>query len=388
MRYDLARLDGDVTYAPGITRSKDCFYWRPSAAAVKAGYRRDLHKLPGKAGDGRDADRAARCRELTRDLIRWASGVDQPRIDPASWGYLIARYRSDEYSPFREVKANTAHGYRGTLARLEAALGATSVASTTQPVLKAMQKAMQDKGRSVHYIKQTFTMMRVLAGYGVAIDLPGAGRVREILGVMRIASPRPKSVHPTQDQVLAVIAAADAAGDSAFALGISLQWWLTLRAVDVRGQYLAGRWADGLTWDMVSKDLCTIRKVISKTARSFPEAIAFDITPLADVRRRLDAIPMDQRIGPVIKAKGKPLTPREWSHKWRKHAATAGLPTDLKAMDTRSGALNHSRNLGADPYTLRDQAGHASLATTEGYVRGRNDSINKVIQLRAERSAN
>jgi hypothetical protein len=284
MRFDLTRLDGDPTYAPGITRAKDCFYWRPSAAAVAAGYAKGLHKLPGKAGDGLDLDRAARCRELTRDMLRWASGADAPRVTLGSWHYLIGRYKSDEFSPFHEVKPNSASHYRKIMARLEAALGASLVADTNHEVLKRMERAMREKGRSVHFIKSVFTMLRILSGYGVIIDCPGAVRVREILGAMRIAAPRPKMMAPTQDQVLAVIAAADQAGHHAFALGISLQWWLTLRAVDVRGQWLDGRWADGLTWDMVSKDMTTIRKVISKTAKSFPDAIAFDITPLTDVR--------------------------------------------------------------------------------------------------------
>jgi integrase len=385
MRYDLTRLDGDLTYAPGITRAKDCFYWRPSTQAVAAGYAKGLHKLPGKAGDGLDLDRAARCRELTRDMLRWASGADAPKVTLGSWHYLIGRYKSDEFSPFHEVKDNSRHSYRRIMARLEAALGASLVADTNHEVLKRMERAMREKGRSVHFIKSVFTMLRILSGYGVIIDCPGAARVREILGAMRIAAPRPKQNAPTQDQVLAVIAAADRAGHSAFALGISLQWWLTLRAVDVRGQWLAKRWADGLTWDMVSKDMTTIRKVISKTARSFPDAITFDISPLADVRARLDAIPLDRRVGPVITdAKGRPYKDGEWARMWKKHAAAAGVPSNLKAMDIRSGALNHSRALGMDAYTLRDQAGHATIQTTEGYVRGRNDTMNRVIQLRAK----
>ena len=383
MNYNLERLDDDPAYAPGIGKSKQHFYWRPSKTLVKAGYHKQAIKLDGEAGDSRDMERAAKCRDLTRQMLRWASGDDTPRLVNGTWLWLIARYKSDEFSPFKEVKANTREGYLHSLARWEAGIGAVKIADTDLVALKRWQQAMQKSERSVAYIKRAFTMLRIVTGYGVAIKAPGARDVRDILGELRIKSPRPRTSSPTQAQIEAIIASADAAGHHGFALGLVMQWWLTLRAVDVRGQWLEGRWADGLTWDMISKDFTIITKTPSKTERSAPEAMIFDITPLENLRARLMAIPMDQRIGPVIKLEsGQPFKRRYWAELFRTHARAAGVPDEVWGMDTRAGALNHAVGLGASPYDVRNQANHASLDTTDRYMRGRSESASRVIALR------
>lgn len=383
MNFDLARLDGDPTYAPGLVRSKQHFYWRPAKTMVRAGYHKDATKLPGVAGDGCDLDRAAKCRDLTRQMLRWADGNDKPRVEVGTWLWLIGRYKSDEFSPYREVKANTREAYRNGMAAWETGIGAVRIADTDDVALKRWQKAMQANGRSVAYIKRAFTMLRIITGYGVQIKAPGARDVKDILGEMRIKAPRPRTSSPSQAQIEAIIASADAAGHTGFALGLSLQWWLTLRAVDVRGQWLEGRWADGLTWDMISKDMTIITKTPSKTERTAPEALMFDITPLENIRARLQSIPLDQRVGPVIKQpNGVPFQRRRWAELFRHHAQAVGVPDDVWGMDTRAGALNHALRLGASPYDVRNQANHASLDTTDRYVRGRSESVSKVIQLR------
>jgi len=386
MLYNLDRLDNDPAYAPGIAKAKQHYYWRPSKALVKAGYSKMPYKLDGEVGDGRDLERAAKCRDLTRQMLRWASGDDTPRLIQGTWLWLIARYKSDEFSPFKEVKANTREGYLHSLSRWEAGIGAVKIADTDLVALKRWQKAMQEGSRSVAYIKRAFTMLRIITGYGVAIKAPGARDVRDILSELRIKAPRPRTSNPTQAQIEAIITSADAAGHTGFALGLVMQWWLTLRAVDVRGQWLEGRWADGLTWDMISKDYTVLTKTPSKTERSAPEAMVFDITPLDDLRARLQAIPADQRVGPVIKLQnGQPFKRRYWAALFRLHAKAAGVPDDVWGMDTRAGALNHAVGLGASPYEVRNQANHASLDTTDRYMRGRSESASRVIQLRANK---
>lgn len=387
MDYDLSRLDGDPAYAPGLSRAKGFCYWRPSPSLVKQGYSKQRYKLPGREGDGQDHARAALCRQYTRDMLRWASGETKPLVDVGTWGWLIGRYRSDEFSPFQEVKENTRDDYRFSLGRWEDAIGKTRITETDLPEIKRWQRAMQDNGRSVSYIKRMFTVLRIVAGYGKQLRADGARDVVDILSEMRIKTPKPRTIAPSEAQVLAVIAKADEAGDKAFALGIALQWWLTLRAVDVRGQYLgkgsSARWADGLTWDMIDRDITTLTKTPSKTEQSLPDALVYDLTLLPDVRARLQDIPLEQRVGPVIRDRnGRPYNKRDWARIWRKHANAAGLPEELKMMDTRAGALSHARRLGVSGFDLRDQANHASIETTNRYIRGKNDTVNNVIALR------
>jgi integrase len=387
VHYNLSRLDSDPTYAPGISRAKQFFYWRPSAAFVKQGYSDQGYRLPGQAGDGLDLDRAAKCRELTRKMLLWASGNDRPKVEPGTWLWLIGRYKTDEFSPFQEVKANTRETYLFSLARWETAIGGTMIRSTDLPAIKRWQKAMQDNGRSLAYIKRMFTMLRIITGYGVQIKAPGARDVRDIFGEMRIKAPKPRSIAASEAQIMAVVAKADAAGYRAFSTGILFQWWLTLRAVDVRGQWLGmgaqKRWADGLTWDMLDSDLTTLRKAASKTEGTSGEVMLFDLTLLPDLRARLQAIPQDQRVGPVIKdATGKPFDQRQWPKLWRRFANRAGVPADVWLMDIRAGAINDAKRAGASQEDRQRQAGHASPEMTERYTREHDAVRNKVIQIR------
>jgi hypothetical protein len=385
MLFDKARLDaGDLTYLPGVCKVGASLYWRCTKKDAAAGY--SVKTVPlGKANDGQGDMIVRRAHSLTRDLMRWRDGLSGPKVEPGTWHWLIARYRSDDVSPYREVKPNTRVDYDVSLNRWVEAIGDVLVADCGHGDIKRWQIAMEAKGRSLHYIRAMFTKMRIVVGYGVMIEAAGANRLRDILGEMRFRAGGKRQVQATEAHVMAVVESADEAQDAGFALGALLQWWLTLRAVDVRGQWFTedgnSRWADGLTWDMI--DLPLIRKVPSKTARSMPDAIEWDLTPLPEVIARLEAIPTEQRVGPVIRqSNGRPFTQRLWAAHWRKHAQTAGVPDHVTMMDIRSGAMNHARSQGADLIAIRNQANHANASTTDRYMRGRQDDMNRVIELR------
>lgn len=396
-------LDGtNPAYAPGFRTTKGYCFWRASPAAVKRGYKPTRMKLPGRMGDGCDLQRAQMCRDFQREMLRWMNEGPKIHFPRDTWGWLIRRYLSDEISPFWDTKANTRDSYREVIERWEKAIGNTLIGATDFQRIRLWQKAMKDKGRSTSYINRMFTHLRIVASYGVAIRATGADAVKAILAEMRFKGAPPRSASPTGTQIAAIIAKADEAGERAFALGLTLQWSLTLRAVDVRGQWLrmrkgespsgitrgAFRWADGLTWDMIDRDMTTISKVPSKTADSLPEMLTFDISPLTDLRARLQAIP--GRVGPVIvdPRSGLPYRKEAWSALFRRFRDAAGVSSHITMMDTRAGAINDAKRLGASKIEMQHQANHASDSTTERYIRGRSDAVNRVIQIRAGTPAN
>lgn len=395
--FDMHALDGArPNYAPGQSETKGLFYWKAPKPALDQGYAFKRAKLPGCKGDGADLERARLCREYTREALCWLQDGDTSIHAKNTWGWLIQRYLTDELSPIRDVKANTRDVYTWHMNRWQDAIGASFVETTTYPVLKGWQRAMKDRGRSTAYIKRMFVHLRIVAGYGVSLRIPGAKDVKEILGEMRIAGAAARTQAPTATQMAAIIAKADAAGESVFALGLSLQWWLALRAVDVRGQWLrmskeetpsgivrgGFRWADGLTWDMLDREITTLTKVPSKTADKMPEPLVFDLTPVVDLRDRLLALP--HRVGPVIVDRhGMPYRKEFWGALFRRFRDEAGVPNTIWMMDTRAGAINDAKNKGASPIELQHQANHASLATTNRYIRERSDAANRVIQMRS-----
>lgn len=380
--YDLRRLDGDPTYAPGLTWVRETPWWRPTKADVKNGY-----PIKGVNLSWVDEDvLSAKCRALTRELLQWRAGTEKVR--PASWGWIIALYLTDELSPFWETKENTQASYREVLGRWQEGIGGALIENTNFETLKRWKRAMEQNGRSVAYIHRMFTHLRMVARYGLAVKPALFAEVTSVMssGALKVRAPKPRTVAPTPDQIEAIIAAAEET--PGFALGLSLQWWLALRAVDVRGQWLGPkgkqRWADGLTWDMIDLDALTIRKMVSKTERHDAMPMIWDISPLPDLVDRLRAVPVSRRVGPVVCSKaGKPFTVRHYRDLWEKYRAAAGVPPEVKLMDTRAGAINDAMAHGASRLQLQHAANHKDGATTERYIRAREAGANNVIRLRA-----
>ncbi|MBR9823070.1 MAG: recombinase [Rhodobacteraceae bacterium] len=409
MAYKEALWDGsDPSYAPGAVRSRNWWYWKPTAKFRKMGYPKTSVRLTGEEGDGQDLVRAREARELTREMLAFF-GADMSAHEVGTWGWLIHRYKTDRHSPIHGVKANTRQGYVIFMDKLDRAIGKVSIAATNYTVLCDLRDGMRDKGRSASYIKRIFTHLRILANYGALIEHEPAVKVASVLSGMRIQSPPKKSSAPTREQIRAIVDQADEQGLFAFATGLLLQWVFCLRAVDVRGHWLecdpkAGgvvrelarnrrqlhlprkfeRWQDGLTWDMFDEGLTGFSKTISKTSKSMPEPLWFDLTHAPELRSRLFMLSTRGRIGPVIVGERKemPYTRNGWTEAFIRCRRAAGIPETVKMMDTRSGGLTEAGKLGLDPFILRDAAGHSQVSTTDRYIRGRSDSIAKVVELR------
>lgn len=387
-------------YAPGLVIIKDRFaYWQAPKRYVKAGWDQPRHKLPDDP-----VERIALCRQYTRDLLNWWAYQQPASPDYGTWAYVIRRYRTDKYSPYARAKANTREGYDYTCNKWVAAIGHWKIDDLTFERLMEIEQAMRDKGRSDAYVARMFTQLRGLASYGSLIRETQAQcrPVKDMLALLRVRAPAGRSVAPTREQVEAVVAAADAAGQFAIATGWLLQFEFCLRAVDVRGQWLGGgtsntpldggiirdgkRWADGLTWDMFDADLSTFTKVISKTAKSLPEPYTFDLTSVPYLRARIARLRPAEAVGPVIVSRsGLPYTRNSWANTWVKYRRKAGIPDEIKVSDLRAGGLTEARELGANQFDLRDAAQHSNVSTTSKYVRGRSEASGKIVKLRQEK---
>lgn len=394
--------NSDPTYAPGLTPSKDWFYWVASKKFAALGYEPKREKLDGVKGDGRDLERAARCRALTRQMIRHFAGEDEPKIEVGTWAWIIHRYRTDKESPYQGVKGNTRQNYDMLCDAWEKAIGKASIANANYQAAMRWQNAMKDGGKSQDWIHRMFTMLRSVNNYGALIEHAECKRFKDVLSSMRIKVPKPAQTEGTPEQVLAIIAEADKAKLPMFALGCLMQWWWALRAVDVRGQWLdvkpgedaaivrdGKRWADGMTWDMIDADVTRLTKVISKTQNTTGTVKSFDLTQVPEIRERLLAVPKDKRVGPVIvnPTTGLPYSIYGWSNAWRRCRRAAGVPEHVKNMGTRSAAGTHGAETGADPFSLRDALGHGHVAMTDRYVRGGDKATARVIDLRRGKKA-
>lgn len=409
MTFDEERLRADPNYAPGLSWSGRFARWKAPRKYVEAGYPVKSVKLePGSPDDESQPARALACRQHTLDLLKWWKAQDESAVDYGTWAYVIGRYRTDPYSPYRETKANTRANYDYLLERWHGAIGHMRVSDLGWTQIKEIEHRMKAKGRSIAYVKRMMTMLRTVAKYGgFAINIPEAREVSTILSQMRFTTPQARNVVPTRDQVYAIVAQADAAGDEPVAAGLILQFELNLRAVDVRGQWfeiteaefrqggivrrverngsaIYSRWQDGLTWEMFTPDCTSFTKVMSKTERNDGEPYTFDLTPLPDLVQRLRRLRGRHPTGPVIVSGryGLPYEITAWSAAFRRYRDAAGVPSEVRAMDLRAGGITEAKEMGADPYSLRDAAQHKHLNTTDRYSRARSSSANRVVQLR------
>lgn len=407
-KIDEERLDRDPTYCPGISWSNGHATWR--SPRKYAGFTPPYVnlRLPGSPDDEHQPERARMCRDLTRRMLAWWRSQDEAAPDYGTWGYLIRRYRTDEFSPYQDVKGNTRSGYDYCCEFWVKVIGHMKVEDLTYTAIKEIEKTMRTRGRSVSNIKRMMTMLRTVAKYaGFGLGVKEAREVSAMLSEMRFRNAAQRSVAPSREQVYAIIDAAEAAGDLALSVAMRMQFELSLRAVDVRGQWLDitpeeyaqggivrqvkrgrkmlySRWQDGLTWEMFAPDLTSFTKVISKTEKSSPDPLTFDLTPLPDLVARLRRLRESRCTGPVVVTGryGLPYTQTAYAAAFRRFRAAAGVPDEVRAMDLRAGGITEAKVLGVDPYSLRDAAQHSQVSTTDRYTRSRSETIGKVVALR------
>ena len=387
--------DSDPLYAPLTNWREDRLYWRPSAAYRKLGFTQSV-RLPGKQGDGLDAVRAAEARRLTRDMLTKLNVTQD--VPAGTWAWAIHRYRTDAFSPYQDVKANTRADYNFSLDRWTTAIGHLQIGQMTYPQIKEIQRGMTDKGRSPAYIHRMMNTLRRVSGYvGAALKHKDAREVSGVLGEMRFRTSPKRQSAPTEAQILAVVAEADRRGMHRFATGLLTQWVFALRGVDVFGHWLVDggeggirkavkgkkgvteRWSDGLTADMFEPDCAGFHKTISKTVKSLPEPVRFDLTVVPVLRSRYAQHLEERPTGPVIfsEREGVPYTRGGRGQMFRKIADGLGLPKVIAMMDTRAGAITDAGLRGLAMSTLRDAAGHADERMTARYTRGREENIVK-----------
>jgi hypothetical protein len=398
MRFKEALWDeSDPHYAPCTTWGGNggrFLYWKAPARYVKAGYQIKSRLLgTGQRGDQVPAEWAMQARDMTREMLRWYDGADAPKTEPGTWHWLIGRYKSDPFSRYHEVQANTRIGYDQQLVLVDEAIGPIKISDTNYEMLMTIKSMKEAKGRSKDHIHRWFSTLSRLATHGVLIDAPGAARVKEIRSNMRIEKPAARTQIATRDQVFAIVAEADKDDMDVFAIGLLIQYWYQLRAIDVRGDYFDGVWERGIEWEHFNEDLSSFTKVISKTRRSLPEPHTFDLTLLPDLRARIirlfECLPEDQRCGPVTISprSGVPYTKSGWNQAWRRLRKRAGVDRNVWLMDTRAGALTEASQIeGVTPMQIRNAAQHQNLNTTSRYIRGRSKDLNRVVELRAAHS--
>ena len=103
----------------------------------------------------------------------------------------------------------------------------------------------------------------------------------------------------------------------------------------------------------------------------------------------LEAVPLDQRIGAIVKgAKGLPIRRDMYGRWFRQIARAAGIPDEVWNMDARAGGATEADKAGAAIEAIQSALTHTKESTTLRYLRrGRSKQIGLVADARSTKRA-
>jgi hypothetical protein len=384
--------------------------WQARSDLVERGYPISVWPLwKGRYEDGPpDAIAVARiqdvCNALQNEMLVWgAGGIPVVEFDGTVRG-LIGAYKTDSLSGYQKLRHHSRINYNCLLKRLDDTIGDLSIASIKARTIHQYYQQWVEGGK-VPMAHSLMTMLRTITSFGMAfLEDEECTRVSVILNKLRFENGKARTVRLQSDQVLALRAAAHAAGFHSIALANAFQFDGILRQKDVIGEWVPlsepgvlsdvhsgnQKWGRGILWSEID-DTLTLHHVTSKKQK--PVHIPLRLAPSvmeefcriagvaspADLTR--DKLP---QTGPVIvcETTHRPWSPFTFRITWRELATSVGIPKNVRNMDSRAGAISEAVEAGAPLEHVRHAATHSDMATTQRYDRaGESNTIN-VMELR------
>jgi hypothetical protein len=409
-------MDGQppkIENAPGLVwRNRGAAWaatWQARSDLVKRGFKpKSLTLWTG--ADLTEADClhiADNCNRLqTEMLVFGRGGIPEIAAFDGTLMGLIRCYQADKDSPYHKARYRTREHYTNLLRRLEVEHGLTSLEEIKGRVLVAWHAEWSSGGRiaMAHY---WMGMLRTIFGFGATLlEDEECERLCGVLHKMRFKMPKPRSERMTAEQATAIRAQACKAGLYSIALAQALQFELMLRQKDVIGEWIpvcepgtsevlhqGMKWVAGVRWSEIDsnlilrhttskrqKDIEVDLKMAGMVMEEFATMLARDgIT--APVTR--DLLPAS---GPMIlrEWQARPYKMHDFRRMWRAIADAAGVPKEVKNMDSRAGGITEATDAGAELEHVRHAATHGDISMTQRYSRGSVEKVANVMRLRAE----
>lgn len=354
-------------------------YWNPARASSKAPKGLPLRPLPDTLSD--DAI-AAQCRAWTDELLADLDGRNMPAVYDGTIASLIVLYRTDESSPYQALKhATKIRDYDPSLRLISKTVGARQIPALKGEDFRRWYREW-GKGGLTRRAHGAIRKLRSVLSYGVEQKLGGCSQAREILSLIRFATPEPRRVKMEYAHAKAICDKAIELGRPSIALTQAIQWDTALRRIHIIGEWLPVAEGDtggiirgktkwrGLTAADISSDKVLTVPVTSKGKA----ATRHDLTACPLVLEVLKAVTLPN-LGPLIVSEktGIPYRENYYAQDWREVAKAAGIPEDVWSMDARAGAISEAEEATGDLDAARKMAGHTTTKTTLVYVR--NDDL-------------
>jgi hypothetical protein len=144
-------------------------------------------------------------------------------------------------------------------------------------------------------------------------------------------------------------------------------------------------WAGFFTWEAIAGWRWRMKTSKSK----YRSAADFDLTKYTLLLPLLEAVPLEQRSGAIVKgAKGLPVRRDMYARWFREIARAAGIPDTVWNMDARAGGATEADEAGAALEAIQSALTHTKESTTLRYLRrGRSNKIGLVAEARRTKRA-
>jgi hypothetical protein len=375
------RADGSIAH-----------YWDPRRASSKAPKILTARPIADEATDAMIADL---CQRWTDELLADLETIDRTPAFDGTVSSLIHLYRTDELSPYHQIKHSTrVRDYDPSLRLVDRTVGKRQIASLKGEDFRRWYAGWASSGR-IRRAHGAIRKVRTIFAYGVTQRMPGCSAAREILSLMEFAAPATRQTKMEFDQAKAICDAAIAAQPSrpSIALVQALQWDTGLRRIHIIGEWLPVKEGDkggiirgktkwnGLTATDIVDNVLTVPNLSKNKSASRHDLGECHL--LQYVLGKGVELP---KIGPIAVSEvtGLPYRENYYATDWRTIATAAKVPADVWSMDTRAGAISEAEQV-TDLDSARKMAAHTDAKTTLGYVRSDDlDNNRKVAKARSQ----
>lgn len=280
-----------------------------------------------------------------------APHVHVPIFDGTFHG-LVSTYRQDQRSNYHQLKQSVRSNYDNAFKRLIEDVGSERVADWSADRVKAIYEESWAADGKVAMGRSMVAKVRLLCSYGATVLNDDACiRLSSILSNLRIPVAKSNNQSMSRDQARAIrIAAREHFGWDSIALAQAFQFELKkLKQVDVIGAWVPlnegpdseireddKKWVHGLRWSDIDENL-VLRKTLTSGRSRDQRTIEHSLNRYQMIREEINRVPEYKRKGPMVicEFNNLPWSTNEFRRKWRMVADKAGVPKNVKNMDSR-----------------------------------------------------
>ena len=399
-------------YAPGLERRSrangEARLWRALKSDRRNGYLPQSLRFPDDLDEHQIAER---CRVQWQDLIDWRTG--KTKEVKYTIGWLIDDYLTNSDSEFHEKGANTQANYRNECKHIREVIGTIRFDPERQgnafiPRLRLtdFKRWWREFGNTVEWkdpngnvVKKNgkpvmvattpsrqrhlFMMVRTLFQHGIGIGAPGASMCYEMIASKEWAQTKSRTRRPTRDEVIVFVDKAVEMGHPSVAICTLAAFELNERRISILGDWRRDTDTPRLGWEW--REMSSDWIITYSQEKTGTNLRRYDLRPVQKLLGLLQAVPVSERFGPVIKseATGRQYKYRHYNQVFKEIRIAAGLPDGWWSMDMRAGGVSEADGIeGVTDRQLQDSAGHGDPRTTSIYRRDKIRNAQNVVELR------